>query len=83
MLCYFSAVVLGGGGPPSSWGGGGGGGGVQMLISIEPHITCDFPGGVRTPIPPPSGSAHEQGSSKTDRNRSLNVRTDKHAYAEF
>ena len=33
-------------------GGGGGGGGVQMLISIEPHITCDFPGGgVRTPIP--------------------------------
>ena len=28
--------------------GGGGGGGVQMLISIETHITCDFPGGVRT-----------------------------------
>ena len=31
-------------------------GGVQMLISIEPHITCDFPrggggGGVQTPIP--------------------------------
>ena len=32
-------------------GGGGGrvqlfpGGGVQMLISIETHITCDFPGG--------------------------------------
>ena len=31
--------------------GGGGGGGqlfpgvVQMLISIETHITCDFPGG--------------------------------------
>ena len=30
-------------------GGGGGGqtfsiGGVQMLISIETHITCDFPG---------------------------------------
>ena len=23
---------------------GGGGGGVQMLISIETHITCDFPG---------------------------------------
>ena len=22
-----------------------GGGGVQMLISIETHITCDFPGG--------------------------------------
>ena len=26
-------------------GGGGGEGGVQMLISIENHITCDFPGG--------------------------------------
>ena len=31
--------------------GGGGGsnffpGGVQMLISIETHITCDFPGGL-------------------------------------
>ena len=25
---------------------------VQMLISIETHITCDFSGGVRTPIPP-------------------------------
>ena len=40
-------------------GGGGvqlspGGGGVQMLNSIETHITCDFPrGGVQTPIPPP------------------------------
>ena len=35
---------------------GGGGqllpGRVQMLISIETHITCDFPGGVRTPYPP-------------------------------
>ena len=32
-----------------------GGGGVRMLISIETHITCDFPGegggGVWTPIP--------------------------------
>ena len=26
--------------------------GVQMLISIETHITCDFPGGSRPPIPP-------------------------------
>ena len=25
--------------------GGGGGGGVQILISIEPYITCDLPGG--------------------------------------
>ena len=31
--------------------------GVQMLISIETHINCDFPGGIRTPYPP-SGSAH-------------------------
>ena len=30
----------------------GGGGGVQMLISIETHITCDFPGGSGPPIPP-------------------------------
>ena len=31
-----------------------GGGGGQILISIEPHITCDFPGGggVWTPCPP-------------------------------
>ena len=29
-------------GDPASFGVGGG---VQMLISIEPHITCDFPGG--------------------------------------
>ena len=30
------------------------GGGVQMLISIETHITCDFPGGGGSghPIPP-------------------------------
>ena len=26
-------------------GGGEGGGGVQMLISVETYITCDFPGG--------------------------------------
>ena len=25
--------------------------GVQMLISIETHKTCDFPGGSRPPIP--------------------------------
>ena len=35
------------------------GGGVQMLISIEFDRTCHLPGmGVRTPYPPPSGSAH-------------------------
>ena len=37
---------------------GGGGGGFQMLISIETHITCDFPGSVWTCYRP-SGSAHE------------------------
>ena len=26
--------------------------GVQILISIETHITCDFPGGFGPPIPP-------------------------------
>ena len=44
-------------------GGGGifsmeaGGGGVQLVISIETHITCDFPGGGGTPYPT-SRSAH-------------------------
>ena len=34
------------------WGGGGGVGGVQILISIETYITCDFSGGnVRTTYP--------------------------------
>ena len=49
---------------PSFQGSGGGptfsrrvqlfpGGGVQLLIPIETHITCDFPGGwVWTPSPP-------------------------------
>ena len=33
-------------------------GGVQLcLFPIETHIICDFPEGVRTPCPPPSGSA--------------------------
>ena len=27
--------------------------GVQMLISIETHINCDFPGGSGPPSPPP------------------------------
>ena len=47
------------GGPTFSRGGGGatfprGGGGVKMQISIETHITCDFPGGggFQTPYPP-------------------------------
>ena len=30
-----------------------GGGGSNCLFPIETHITCDFPGGVRTPCPPP------------------------------
>ena len=50
---YFLRIQRGsnifqGGGPTFSRGGGD-----QMLISIEIHITCDFPRvGVRTPIPP-------------------------------
>ena len=28
-------------------------GGSNCLFPIETHITCDFPGGVRTPCPPP------------------------------
>ena len=44
----FIIFFLGGG-----WGGGGGVGGVQILISIETYITCDFSdgGGVRTTYP--------------------------------
>ena len=38
----------GGGGPASSRGGG-----VQILISIESNITCDFPGGGSGPPLPP------------------------------
>ena len=36
------------GGPTFSWGGG-----VQSVISIETHITCDFPGGWGGPHIPP------------------------------
>ena len=32
-------------GSPTFLRGGGGGSRVQVLISIETHITCDFPGG--------------------------------------
>ena len=40
-----------------SRGGGGGGSRVQVLISIETHITCDFPGGGGSGPPiTPSGS---------------------------
>ena len=34
------------------------GGGVQLLCPIETNITCDFPGGVRTPCPPPPLDPH-------------------------
>ena len=40
--------------------GGSNGGGVQMLIPIETHITCDFPGGSGPPIP--LSSAHGTGT---------------------
>ena len=44
-----SNIFQGGGGPTFSRGGG-----VQVLISIETHITCDFPGeGVPKPYSPP------------------------------
>ena len=45
----------GGGGPTFSRG-------VQMLISIETHVTCDFPRGSGPPIP--SESAHGTGTSQ-------------------
>ena len=35
-----------------------GGGGVQWVISIETHIISDFPGGGRTPYPPPPLDPH-------------------------
>ena len=60
---YFSKDP---GGPTFSRGGGG-----QMLISIETHITCDFPGGVRTPYPPPPLDPHMVSSS--DNSTSLHV----------
>ena len=31
---------------------GGGGGGLNCLFPIETNITCDFPGGVVSPVPP-------------------------------
>ena len=46
-------------GCPTFLRGGGGGSRVQVLISIETHITCDFPGeGGSGPPITPSGSAH-------------------------
>ena len=46
----------------------GGRGGVQILISIEPYITCDLPGGG-------GGGGSKHRGSNTDSNRSLNMRT--------
>ena len=37
-----------------------GGGGSNCLFPIETHITCDFPGGVRTPCPPSGSPLEEQ-----------------------
>ena len=49
----------GGGGGNSYSGGPTFSRGVRTLISIETHITCDFPRGRGGPGPyPPSGSAH-------------------------
>ena len=56
LILQFTEGVKGSRG--STFLGGGGGSSVQVFISIEIHITCDFPeGGVRTPITS-SGSAH-------------------------
>ena len=55
------------------------GAGIQILISIEPHITCNFPGGGGEGGPDhmsPYRSAQKHRGSNTDRNRSLNMRTD-------
>ena len=54
-------IIFQGSGGGTNFSRGGGvrlfpGGGVHCLFSIETHITCDFPWGVRTPCPP-SGSA--------------------------
>ena len=46
-----SNIFQGGGGPTFS------GMGVPIAYSYRKYITCDFPGEVRTPCPPPSGSA--------------------------
>ena len=46
-----------------------GGGGVQMLISIETHITCDFPegGGPDSLSPPLDLHLFERPSYKTQK----------------
>ena len=44
-------LFKGRGGPAFLGGGGGGGVRVQVLISIETHITCDFPGDEEGPDP--------------------------------
>ena len=59
MVISKKTIILKGfrGGPTFSRGEGnlfhGGGGGVQWVISIETHITCDFPGGESGPNIPP------------------------------
>ena len=59
LLNLFYSLQRGSNGFIPHFPGGGGsnffqGGGVQVLISIETHITitCDFPGGSGPPIPP-------------------------------
>ena len=45
-----------------------GGGGSNRLFPIQTHITCDFPGGVRTPCPPPPLDPHLDDYTK-DKNK--------------
>ena len=54
-----------------------GGGGFNCLFPIETHITCDFPGGVRTPCPP-SGSA--LAANEVDKRLVTHVLTVSHRY---
>ena len=51
------------------------GGGVQMLISIETHITCDF-GGLWTPYP-------RSGSAQVTRNTVLKIRIRSQMYGHL
>ena len=57
------------GGPAASWG-------VQMFFYRTPYNLSFLRGGGPDPLSPPSGFAHEQRGSNTDRNRSLNMLTD-------
>ena len=61
-------------GDPTLLGGGGGGGSrVQVLISIETHIACDFPGGGGGGSGPPITPLDPHMVSSPDNSTSLHV----------